>query len=438
MFKRTLLQSAALLSLFVLGTMTIEMLTESAPLNFQNRWKTFAALKAEAAGTIYVDASASGAGTGLNWTDAYPKLQDALAAAASGDQIWVAAGVYYPDQGVGMIDNDRTMTFTLINGVVLYGGFAGGETIVSQRDWVENSTILSGDIDQNDLSGENAFHVLSGGGTDSSAVLDGFTVTAGRANGSISSQKEGAGMVNIASSPTLSNLIFTSNLAEYYGGGMYNINSSPMLTNVRFSGNQSDSSGGGVRNSNGNPVLVNTLFSGNKSMIGGGMYNDSSNPTLTNVTFSGNLALFGSGGGMYNTSSSPTLINTILWNNHAGSSGDQIFNSSSTPFISFSDIQDGGGSSSWDTGLGTDGGNNIDDNPFFVTPVDPTTAPTTSGDLHLQFGSPAVDAGYNDLCPVTDLDGYKRPIDGDLDGSAICDMGAYEKLIDLFLPLIMR
>jgi len=89
--------------------------------------------------------------------------------------------------------------------------------------------------------------------------------------------------------------------------------------------------------------------------------------------------------------------------------------------------------------LGLDNGWNIDANPLFVMPIDPATAPTTAGDLHLQNGSPAVDTGLTSVvCPATDLDGTTRPIDGDLDGSAECDMGAYEKTIDLFLPLIMR
>ena len=73
-----------------------------------------------------------------------------------------------------------------------------------------------------------------------------------------------------------------------------------------------------------------------------------------------------------------------------------------------------------------------------MKPVDPATAPTTGGDLHLQAGSPAMDSGNNGACPATDFDGNIRPIDGDLDGTVICDMGAYEKLIDLFLPLILR
>jgi hypothetical protein len=529
MFKRINLKSIVLLSLLAVGAATFHRMDGAALIGQQAFWGSLVPLPAEAAGAIiYVDASASGADTGANWTDAYPNLQDALAVATSIDQIWVAAGVYYPDEGGGMTDDDRTMTFTLIDGVEMYGGFAGGETLLSQRDWGTNVTVLSGDIDQNDktdpngvvidagdIAGSNAYHVVMGGGANSSAVLDGFTITAGHAFGL--SDKNGGGMENLSSSPTLTNLNFSGNWAEHNGGGMRNYQSSPTLTNVSFTGNQasggggmdnysssnptltnvsftgnmasndgggmsngSNSSptltnvsftgnqalgsgsgtGGGMYTSGGTPTLTNVTFSGNQAMGGGGMFNLNCSPSLTNVSFSGNQADYGggmlndntsldllnisfsgnrattTGGGMYNLTSDGIFLHLIMWNNGGGS----IINGASSPTIAYSVIEGCGGSGfmTWNSAVGVDGGNNLDVDPLFVMPIDPATAPTTAGDLHLQFGSPAVDTGYNPFCPVTDLDGYTRPIDGDLDGSAECDMGAYEKTIDLFLPLIMR
>jgi hypothetical protein len=68
---------------------------------------------------IYVDAGATGANNGFSWPAAYRFLQDGLATATSGDEIWVAAGTYYPDKGAGQINNDRDATFELISGVGL-------------------------------------------------------------------------------------------------------------------------------------------------------------------------------------------------------------------------------------------------------------------------------------------------------------------------------
>jgi len=474
MFKRINLKGIVLLSLLAVGAVAINLVGATAPVKLHPLWKALSAAPAEAAGAIiYVDASATGAETGVNWNRAYTKLQDALTTATSTDQIWVAAGVYYPDEGGGMTNDDRTMTFTLVDGVEVYGGFAGGETLLSQRDWGTNVTVLSGDIDQNDttdpngvvtdvgnIAGANAYHVVTGGGTSSSAVLDGFTVTAGLASGS-SPHNRGGGMDNDSSSPTLANVAFTGNQADY-GGGMYNLSSSSTLTNVSFTSNQATYQGGGTSIIYGNMTLTNVSLSGNSAATGGGMYISYGSTMLMNVIFAGNHAS-GSGGGIYNYYSdlflanvtftgnqatsqgggmynqeviSSILVNTILWNNQALISGHQISNQSSTPQIEHCDIQGSGGSASWDTALGLDNGWNIDANPLFVMPIDPATAPTTAGDLHLQNGSPAVDTC--EVCPATDLDGTTRPIDGDLDGSAECDMGAYEKTIDLFLPLIMR
>jgi hypothetical protein len=123
----------------------------------------------------------------------------------------------------------------LMNGVALYGGFTGTETMLSERDWVAHVTILSGDIGAVADITDNSCHVVTGSGTDSTAVIDGFTVTKGYPLGS--GDGYGAGMYNESGNPTVRNAIFLENLAGY-GGGLYNVDSSPMLTNVTFSGNR--------------------------------------------------------------------------------------------------------------------------------------------------------------------------------------------------------
>jgi len=208
------------------------------------------------AATIYVHSAATATEDGSDWKNAFTDLQDGLAAAGPGDEIWVAAGVYVP----GMTEGD---TFKLISGVEIYGGFEGNpgtEGNFSVRDFESFVTVLSGDIEGNDLSdansvvpdptfimGDNCDNVVSGDGIDRTAVLDGFTITAGQ---------DGGGMINIGSSPTLSNLTFTGNSGGQ-GGGMANTNnSSPSLTDVVFSNNSSSGEGGGMYNNSSSPVLI--------------------------------------------------------------------------------------------------------------------------------------------------------------------------------------
>jgi len=153
-------------------------------------------------GILYAAPVAQGSGNCSSWANACT-LQTALANAVSGDEIWVKAGVHYPGAA-----GNRTATFTLKNGVALYGGFAGTETARDQRNWTTNKTILSGDIDKNDINtdgnyiaetwndiqGENAYHVVTGSGTNSTAVLDGFIITAGKADGGYPPDVHGGGM----------------------------------------------------------------------------------------------------------------------------------------------------------------------------------------------------------------------------------------------------
>ncbi len=305
---------------------------------------------------IYVDADALAGGGGTSWSDAYTDLQDALDRAGLGWQIWVAEGTYKPTDGT-----DRTASFQMVNGVGIYGGFVGTEESLDDRNWETNVTVLSGDIGTVGDNSDNSYHVFyhpSGLGLDSSAVLDGFTITGGNANGDYP-DSEGGGMYNNGSSPTLSNCTFSENSAKYgggmlnttlaeptltgctfsgnsawYGAGVFNYYVSPTLTNCTFSGNSADYGGGGMSNSGNSPVLTNCTFEGNSANQGkgGGMLNGGSSPTLTGCTFVGNLA--GSeGGGMYNGGSSPALTDCTFEGNSAGAGGGMANYESSSPTL---------------------------------------------------------------------------------------------------------
>ena len=258
---------------------------------------------------IYVNEAATGLANGTSWDNAYTTLQAALAIADSGKQIRVAKGTYYP---ASVNDLDRYKHFRMKNGVAIYGGFAGDEAEdydLSDRDFTANETILSGDIGTQGDNCDNSYHVFfhDNLNLDDTAILDGFTITGGNANGDV--------------------YLFCDK-----GGGMYNNDCSPTLTNVTFSGNSADSLGGGMHNNwQSSPTLTNVTFSGNRAEEGGGMQNDSSSPTLTNITFSGNSA--GTGGGMQNDCSSPTLTDVIFRENSAEDEGGGMYNWNGNPAL---------------------------------------------------------------------------------------------------------
>ena len=290
-------------------------------------------------GVIYVDADATGANTGTSWEDAYADLQSALDTVSSHQEIWVAEGVYRPSREFSPGD-PRSATFRMKNDVALYGGFAGTESSVEERDWEAHPSIISGDLNGDDgpdfaNNDENSYHVFyhpDGTDLNSSAILDGFTISGGNADGD-EPHYRGGGMHNFRSSPTLSNCAFSGNSADSPGGGLYNSNaSSPVVTNCAFVGNQARD-GGGIFNYLSSPLLSSCTFLDNLALReGGGIYNLGSYSTLIDCTFSGNSAY--SGGGIANVhESSPMLIDCVFVGNSADQDGGGMYNFTVSPTL---------------------------------------------------------------------------------------------------------
>ena len=316
-------------------------------------WSFTTSLSCPAGGIIHVDQNASGNNDGSSWDNAFVDLQTPLASLSEPCEIWVAAGTYIPHV------SNRGVSFQLKNGVGIYGGFAGTETTIEQRDFETNLTILSGDLLGNDnenitrdepTRAENSYHVLVASGTDDSAVLDGLTITGGNANEeSYPGTCSGAGLYSDSGSPTLLNLIFSANSA-CDGGGVANYNgSNPTLENVSFNSNFADNGGGMANQSGSSPALKNVSFNSNSANHGGGMANyNGSSPTLENASFNSNTA--GIGGGMANQSSTPTLENVSFNSNAAEHYGGGISNENNSSsvlinvtFSANSAVHDGGG-----------------------------------------------------------------------------------------------
>lgn len=296
---------------------------------------------------VYVDADAtSGANDGSSWADAFIELQDALCAASrSGGavtEIWVAEGTYEP-AGPG---GDRTATLRLLNGTGVYGGFEGWETAREQRDPdpQTNGTALSGDLNHDDLpdfenNDENSYHVVTADGTDATAIMDGFTITAGNADYDDygpSIHRNGAGIYNDGGSPTVSNCFLYRNatICEWnnmgLGGGMYNTGSTalPTLTACTFMENVASRGAGMYNGDAAGPILMYCTFNANsmstpRAYSGGAIHNHTgTSPLLTNCTFTNNLADVG--GAMANIGGSPVLIDCVFENNVGNSAGGAI------------------------------------------------------------------------------------------------------------------
>ena len=380
------------------------------------------------ASVIYVNAAASGpTHDGASWATAFADLQSALSAAGATDEIWVAAGTYKPTAGT-----EQTVSFALKNGVGVYGGFAGAEALRSQRDPAANVTTLSGEIGAAATS-DNSYHVVTADGTvTASAVLDGFTITAGHAAGAATDQQRGGGMLVSGGSPTLSQLRLASNFASDRGGGVRVESGAPTFTACTFTSNSSGTAGGGLSSASAASLSVKRCaFTGNGTastrgagidvnsvaasdcLVAGnssnGVYIAQDGAAFVNCTITGNNGY----GAVFVGGSNSSLVNSILFGDALGEVSPFFFDAA----ISYSDVAGGHA-----------GAGNINSSPTFEN------AP--AGDYRLASGSPGIDAGNNAAAAglATDLAGLPRFFDDPLvtdagSGTApIVDMGAYERV----------
>jgi len=251
----------------------------------------------------------------------------------------------------------------------------------------------------------------------------------------------GGGIFNIGCEPVIEDCQFTSNraygtvglvegMAIGGGGALCNMEGSrATLVGCVFSSNSatSDSDGGGgsggaILNGNSSGVdAVNCGFAGNSASGssgdngGGAVASDfHSYANATNCTFTGNSAV-SKGGALLGSSGSLSLVNCILWGDSASMGSEIALENNCSLSIRYCGVQGGqaaispNGTINWGNGVSTE-------DPQFE-----------DGAGRLSWGSPCIDAGDNAAVGASeDLDGNPRIVDGDQDGTAIVDMGAYE------------
>lgn len=270
-------------------------------------------------------------------------LADALNAAQAGDQIWV--------QGSDSVENANQLyegSFTLKSGVQLYGGFAGTETSVNDRETLgkpyqmKYRSVLSGDINRNDNSDntniifpanttrqDNATHVLSvdmnpalsNNKNAYPTVINGFTITGGHADGTsekgggiyISGDNTGGGNFRIERCFLFNNYA-TQGGAVYVDAAVKNVNNGESLINQCVVYNNAASERSAVVNEGGGIYLAGEATVVNSSVFNNenGGLRISSGSNVVNSTVARNT---GAGVDMTATSSGTNVYNSIIWGN---------------------------------------------------------------------------------------------------------------------------
>ncbi|MCK4311618.1 MAG: right-handed parallel beta-helix repeat-containing protein, partial [Candidatus Cloacimonetes bacterium] len=369
-------------------------------------------------------------GSGISCTDSSPILENVTI--DNNSAVIYGGGIYST-----FYSNPSLVNVTIANNTTDNNGggiYCGGNSSSS----LDNVTIAN-----------NSAEISGGGiycGWNSNIDLSNSTVIDNSAN------YNGGAICIIGSSPEIKQSIIEGNSA-FDGGGIYCYdNSNPVISNNRINNNSAIVSGGGIYCYNGsvsniinnefgynealvgggisildaNPSIINNNFNHNEAVEGGGIHISASSCIIINNTISNNTATYQGGGISITYISSPITINTILWGNEANLSGNEIYirHYDCEPEFYYCDIQGGLNAFGYGQGVSFNGvyENNLDSDPLFLG--------SGENPYSLLEYSPCIDAGIPDTTglnlPPWDIIGNFRIWDGDNNGSAIIDMGAYE------------
>lgn len=410
----------------------------------------FVSLESNARSVVFVDKSATGNNTGDSWQNAINHLQDAIECSKPGDEIWIADGIYYPNDGVVGEPTSAERNFAIFKSrLCLRGGFAGYETEPSARQFGGVGTILSGDLGMDDVldldgvlakdrdsrRGSNALYGLRVERV-SDLILDGIVFTG--ASSVLSLDAVAAKIVNCRFHPAgasyglvcwgecdvsvegcqftgeCTNLfsISSSGRADIrdssfsstnYGRGINTFTQNLTVDRCYFLGCRSLVGAAVKFSEGGEGTFSNCLFAGNYAAGSGSVcfFEDDGRPVFRNCSFVSNLSGASTdpdglrkGGVFYGRDrDSPVLTveNSIIWDNQdLGTLRHPVFNGDPEQIIFknciIQDSQGWGGDPFLSEFM--DGGGNLDADPLFVSPIgEPTSEPVSLEGLDAKLSS---------------------------------------------------
>jgi CSLREA domain-containing protein len=376
----------------------------------------------------------------------------------------------------------------IIGNLTITGGGASTTIIDGNRGLRSNSGVLVINVGfAVNLSGvtiRNGGRMTSAGDSSGGGIINSGMLTLNNSTVNGNSASIAGGGINNFGTVTLNNSTVSGNSATFVGGGIFNSSGTLTLNNSTVNGNSASINGGGITNVD-TVTLTNSTVSGNRAEGDGGGIQNIGTSTLTSSTVSGNSA-GGFGGGILNGfGGTLTLTNSTVSGNSAGGFGGGINNFGTADFFNStirnnrSDANNdftgtGGGVSNHSGGTFNFQNTIIADNfdTFFgindcagtltsvannlittlMATIPPgcsivgspvTIAPPLLGPLqnnggptqtHAPLaGSPAIDGGNPGGCRdqfgallTSDQRGSPRTVDSDGNGTAICDIGAFE------------